>query len=47
MVNSQTLLYIDYALRSATGMNIPFGGKLVILVGDVFQLEPVEGCYVF
>ena len=42
MVRGDLLDFIDRVLRVYTkNMNIPFGGKQVLLVGDVFQLEPV------
>ena len=33
---------MDRILRISTGSDIPFGGKKVILFGDLFQLPPVE-----
>lgn len=42
MVRADTMDGIDYSLRMNGGdPNLPFGGKKVILVGDIFQLEPV------
>ena len=42
MVRADILDAIDYSLRRNAGRaDLPFGGKQVILVGDVFQLEPV------
>lgn len=42
MLRSDILQAIDSSLRRNTGnFNSPFGGKQVILVGDVFQLPPV------
>ncbi len=42
MVRGDLLDFIDRVLRVYTkNMNMPFGGKQVLLVGDVFQLEPV------
>ncbi len=42
MVRGDLLDFIDRVLRVYTkNMNTPFGGKQVLLVGDVFQLEPV------
>ncbi len=42
MVRGDLLDFIDRVLRVYTkNMNSPFGGKQVLLVGDVFQLEPV------
>ncbi|MBN2836153.1 MAG: AAA family ATPase [Candidatus Delongbacteria bacterium] len=33
---------IDYSLRKNGGMpNLPFGGKQVVFIGDIFQLKPV------
>ncbi|MEM7102223.1 MAG: DEAD/DEAH box helicase [Bacteroidota bacterium] len=42
MVRADLLDGIDTALRRNTGnAKIPFGGKQLILIGDLFQLEPV------
>ncbi len=42
MVRADILDAIDYSLRINTGnLNIPFGGKRMIFIGDMFQLEPV------
>ncbi len=47
MVTNLHLIYLDYCLRCATKLNMVFGGKFVILIGDLFQLKPVKGEYVF
>jgi len=42
MVRADIIDFIDRILRCYTGNNRqPFGGKQLLLVGDVFQLEPV------
>lgn len=42
MVRADMIDYIDRALRAVTGnRRQPFGGKQLLLVGDIFQLEPV------
>lgn len=42
MVRADTIDFIDRLLRVYCGnMREPFGGKQMLLVGDVFQLEPV------
>lgn len=42
MVRADIIDFIDLLLRTYTGNNRePFGGKQLLLVGDVFQLEPV------
>ncbi|MCT4646423.1 MAG: AAA family ATPase [Carboxylicivirga sp.] len=42
MVRGDILDFIDRILRVYTkNMNQPFGGKQLLMVGDVFQLEPV------
>lgn len=42
MVRADTIDLIDRILRTYSGnMRQPFGGKQLLLVGDVFQLEPV------
>ena len=43
MLRSDMLSAIDYSLRKNLNKpNEPFGGKQIVLVGDVFQLEPVS-----
>ena len=42
MVRADIMDFIDRILRFATGnRRQPFGGKQLLLVGDIFQLEPV------
>ncbi|MFC0877355.1 AAA family ATPase [Saccharicrinis sp. FJH2] len=42
MVRADLVDFIDRVLRVySQNMRIPFGGKQVLMVGDVFQLEPV------
>lgn len=42
MVRADIIDFIDKVLRVFTGnMRLPFGGKQMFFVGDVFQLEPV------
>ncbi len=42
MVRADTIDFIDRILKTYTGnWRQPFGGKQLLLVGDVFQLEPV------
>ncbi len=42
MLRVDILDFIDRVLRVYSGhMQLPFGGKQVLMVGDVFQLEPV------
>jgi ATP-dependent DNA helicase PIF1 len=41
MVRVDVLEAIDYSLRLNLGNDIPFGGKQLIFIGDVFQLPPV------
>ena len=42
MVRADTIDTIDRILRVYSGnMRLPFGGKQLVFVGDVFQLEPV------
>lgn len=42
MVRADLIDGIDYSLRKNGGKpNLPFGGKQVVFVGDIFQLEPV------
>lgn len=41
MVRADLLDAIDFSLRLNTGTEQPFGGKQVVLVGDLLQLPPV------
>lgn len=42
MVRADIIDFVDRILRHYTGnMRQPFGGKQMLLIGDVFQLEPV------
>jgi|GEM_PF-161546 len=42
MVRADVIDAIDYSLRKNTNnLSLPFGGKQVIFIGDLFQLEPV------
>lgn len=42
MVRADLIDFIDRVLRVySQNMRIPFGGKQILMVGDVFQLEPV------
>ena len=42
MVRADIIDFVDRILRTFTGnWRIPFGGKQMLLIGDVFQLEPV------
>lgn len=42
MVRADTIDFIDRILKTYTGnFREPFGGKQLLMVGDVFQLEPV------
>lgn len=41
MVRSDLMDVIDYILKRANGNNLPFGGKQVLVFGDLYQLPPV------
>ncbi|SHI60887.1 Helicase [Mesonia phycicola] len=42
MVRADVLDAIDYSLRKNTNnLSLPFGGKQLVMIGDLFQLEPV------
>ena len=41
MVRCDVMDAIDYTMRKTLKNNIPFGGKQMIFVGDMFQLPPV------
>ena len=47
LVPSSMLNTISLRLRDLKGNSLPFGGIHVIVVGDLFQLAPVGGTYVF
>lgn len=42
MLRADLLDALDYILRISTRTDEPFGGKKVVLFGDLFQLPPVE-----
>lgn len=42
MLRADLLDAMDHILRISTRENVPFGGKQIILFGDLFQLPPVE-----
>lgn len=42
MLRADLLDAMDYILRISTRSDIPFGGKQIVLFGDLFQLPPVE-----
>lgn len=47
MVSNENLHFVDVRMRQIFGVNEPFGGKCVILVGDFLQLPPVKASPVF
>ncbi len=44
MVRADLVDGMDRALRNMTKSHLPFGGKQVVFVGDLFQLPPVVKC---
>lgn len=42
MLDSFVFTLVDYAMRQIMNINVPFGGKQIILVGDFMQLPPVD-----
>lgn len=42
MLRADLLDAIDYILRASTKNDAPFGGKQIVLFGDLYQLPPVE-----
>ena len=42
MVRADILDAIDVSLRRNCNNNVLFGGKQIILIGDIFQLEPIQ-----
>ncbi len=47
MVSNTMLKFIDQRLQELTGTRKPFGGKSIIAVGDLYQLKPVAGSWIF
>ena len=47
MVSSDDLYKIHHRMIDIFQNNLPFGGLGVILVGDILQLKPVKGKYIF
>ena len=47
MVSSLNLAYIHMRLEELFGANDWFGGRNVLFVGDLLQLQPVNGSPVF
>ena len=43
MVSSELMDAIDQVLRKANGNSLPFGGKQMLMFGDLYQLPPVAG----
>ncbi|MDA3844505.1 MAG: AAA family ATPase [Candidatus Kapabacteria bacterium] len=41
MVRADIMDAVDYLLRFYSGIDLPFGGKQLLMVGDCYQLEPV------
>ena len=46
-VSNQTLNFINNRLQQLTGTRADFGGLSVIAVGDLYQLKPVTGSWIF
>lgn len=40
-------IQISNRLKDTKGSSLPFGGVSIITIGDLFQLTPVMGSYVF
>ena len=49
LVSADQLYKIDAKLREIFHLNknIPFGGIGIVLVGDLLQIPPVKGAYIF
>ncbi|MCG7875518.1 MAG: AAA family ATPase [Candidatus Thiodiazotropha endolucinida] len=47
MVSNSMLNFIDQRLQALKGTRTPFGGVSIIAVGDLYQLKPVSGDWIF
>ena len=47
MVSNSMLSFINQRLQELTGSRVPFGGVSIIAVGDLYQLKPVSGDWIF
>lgn len=47
MVSAALLDTCSMLLMAANGTDLPFGGIKVVVVGDFFQLPPIDGAYAF
>ena len=47
MVSNSMLNFIDQRLQELKGTRSPFGGVSIIAVGDLYQLKPVSGDWIF
>ena len=47
MVSNAMLSFINQRLQELTGSRVPFGGVSIIAVGDLYQLKPVSGDWIF
>ena len=47
MVSSLNLAYLNLRVEELFGSNDWFGGKNILFVGDILQLQPVSGSPVF
>ena len=47
MVSNSLLSFIDQRLQELKGTRTPFGGGVIIAVGDLYQLEPVNGNWLY
>ena len=47
MVSNSMLNFIDQRLQELKGTRKPFGGVSIIAVGDLYQLKPVSGNWIF
>ena len=47
MVKSDMLYQLDLRLQEITQKYVPFGGVSIFVFGDLMQLKPVQGNYIF
>ena len=47
MISSETLRHIQQRLQQAKENELPFGGLNIIMMGDLLQLKPCHGNWIY